>query len=142
MSDFGYSTFATTVDKTNRVLNEIEHAYGWSKERRNQSYAALRAVLHALRDRLTVDEAAQFSAQLPMLIRGIYFAEWDPSDVPVKMDREQFLERIQREFPFEVEGGLEPLVQTVLKALKAHVSEGEWADIRSSMPKELTTILP
>jgi uncharacterized protein (DUF2267 family) len=58
------------------------------------------------------------------------------------MDREQFLERIQREFPYEVEGGLEPLVQTVLKALKGHVSDGEWADIRSSMPKELATILP
>ena len=142
MSDFGYSTFATTVDKTNRVLNEIEHAYGWPKERRNQSYGALRAVLHALRDRLTVDEAAQFAAQLPLLIQGIYFSGWDPSVVPVKMDKEQFLERIRREFPYEVEGGLEPLVQTVLNALRAHVTEGEWEDIRASMPKELATILP
>lgn len=142
MSDSGYSTFTTTVDKTNHVLNEIEHAYGWPKERRNQSYAALRAVLHALRDRLTVDEAAQLSAQLPMLIRGIYFAGWDPSKVPVKMKKEEFLERIQREFPYEVEGGLEPLVQNVLRALKGHVSEGEWEDIRSSMPRELATILP
>jgi uncharacterized protein (DUF2267 family) len=142
MSDSGYSTFTTTVDKTNHVLNEIEHAYGWPKERRNQSYAALRAVLHALRDRLTVDEAAQLSAQLPMLVRGIYFAGWDPSKVPVKMKKEEFLERIQREFPYEVEGGLEPLVQNVLRALKGHVSEGEWEDIRSSMPQEFATILP
>jgi uncharacterized protein (DUF2267 family) len=142
MSDSGYSTFTTTVDKTNHVLNEIEHAYGWPKERRNQSYAALRAVLHALRDRLTVDEAAQLSAQLPMLVRGIYFAGWDPSKVPVKMKKEEFLERIQREFPYEVEGGLEPLVQNVLRALKGHVSEGEWEDIRSSMPQELAAILP
>jgi uncharacterized protein (DUF2267 family) len=142
MSDAGYSTFTTTVDKTNHVLNEIEHAYGWPKERRNQSYAALRAVLHALRDRLTVDEAAQLSAQLPMLIRGIYFAGWDPSKVPVKMKKEEFLERIQREFPYEVDGGLEPLVQNVLRALKGHVSEGEWEDIRSSMPQELAAILP
>ena len=52
MSDTGYSAFATTLDKTNRVLNEIDEAYGWPKTRRNQSYAALRAVLHALRDRL------------------------------------------------------------------------------------------
>jgi uncharacterized protein (DUF2267 family) len=142
MSDAGYSTFTTTVDKTNHVLNEIEHAYGWPKERRNQSYAALRAVLHALRDRLTVDEAAQLSAQLPMLVRGIYFAGWDPSKVPVKMKKQEFLERIQREFPYEVDGGLEPLVQNVLRALKGHVSEGEWEDIRSSMPQELAAILP
>jgi uncharacterized protein (DUF2267 family) len=142
MGDFGYSTFTTTVDKTNRVLNEIESAYGWPKERRNQSYAALRAVLHALRDRLTVNEAAQFAAQLPMLIRGVYFHGWDPNDVPVKMDRAQFLDRVRQEFPYEVKGGMEPLVETVLKALSEYVTEGEWDDIRASMPKELAGIVP
>ena len=91
MVDTGYSTFSTTVDKTNRVLKEIEGAYGWPQERRNQSYAALRAVLHALRDRLTVEEGAQFAAQLPMLIRGLYYAGWDPRRVPHKMTRDEFL---------------------------------------------------
>jgi uncharacterized protein (DUF2267 family) len=142
MGDFGYSTFSTTVEKTNRVLNEIEGAYGWPKERRNQSYAALRAVLHALRDRLTVNEAAQFAAQLPMLIRGVYFHGWDPNDVPVKMDRGQFLDRVRQEFPYDVKGGMEPLVETVFKALSEYVTEGEWDDIRASMPKELASIVP
>jgi uncharacterized protein (DUF2267 family) len=58
MGATGFSSFKTTEDKTNRVLREIEEAYGWPKERRNQSYAALRAVLHAVRDRLTVEETA------------------------------------------------------------------------------------
>jgi uncharacterized protein (DUF2267 family) len=142
MGDFGYSTFSTTVEKTNRVLIEIEGAYGWPKERRNQSYAALRAVLHALRDRLTVNEAAQFAAQLPMLIRGVYFHGWDPNDVPVKMDRGQFLDRVRQEFPYDVKGGMEPLVETVFKALSEYVTEGEWDDIRASMPKELASIVP
>jgi uncharacterized protein (DUF2267 family) len=96
---------------------------GWPKERRNQSYAALRAVLHTLRDRLTVEEAAQLSAQLPMLIRGIYFEGWDPTDVPVKVHREEFLERVERQFPYEVEGGTELLVQRVLRALQIHVTQ-------------------
>jgi uncharacterized protein (DUF2267 family) len=30
-------------------------------------------VLHALRDRLTVEEASDLAAQLPMLIRGLYY---------------------------------------------------------------------
>jgi uncharacterized protein (DUF2267 family) len=68
----GFASFSTTVDKTNRILREIEEAYGWPKERRNQSYDALRGVLHALRDRLTVEEAAQLAAELQMLVRGIY----------------------------------------------------------------------
>lgn len=58
MGDKGFTSFKTTEDKTNRLLHQIEEAYGWPKERRNQSYAALRAVLHAVRDRLTVEETA------------------------------------------------------------------------------------
>jgi uncharacterized protein (DUF2267 family) len=138
----GYRSIDTTVDKTNRVLREIEEAYGWPKERRNQSYAALRAVLHALRDRLTVDECAHVAAQLPTLIRGIYFEGWDPSRVPVKMHDEEFLRRVRREFSYDVRGGIQPLIQTVLRALRGHVTEGEWDDIKTSMPKELATVLP
>jgi uncharacterized protein (DUF2267 family) len=142
MAETGYSSFNTTVDKTNRLLKQIEEAYGWPKERRNQSYAALRAVLHALRDRLTVEEAAQLGAQLPMLVRGIYYHGWDPSRVPVKMGREEFLARVRSEFPYEVKGGIEQLIETVLNALRLYVTEGEWDDIKSSMPKELAEVLP
>jgi uncharacterized protein (DUF2267 family) len=142
MADTGYASFTTTVDKTNRVLKEIEAAYGWPKERRNQSYAALRGVLHALRDRLTVQEAAQLAAQLPMLIRGLYYQGWNPAKVPVKMSREEFLARIRRDFPYEVEGGVEQLTTTVLEVLRQHVTDGEWEDIRSSLPRELVSVLP
>jgi uncharacterized protein (DUF2267 family) len=130
------------VDRTNRVLKDIEEAYGWPKERRNQSYNALRAVLHTLRDRLTVDESAQFAAQLPTLVRGIYYEGWDPSRVPVKMDGDEFLGRIRQEFPYDVQGGVQPLTQTVLHALRRHVTEGEWEDVKTGMPKELASILP
>jgi uncharacterized protein (DUF2267 family) len=138
----GYHAFDTTVDKTNRVLNEIEHAYGWPKARRNQSYAALRAVLHALRDRLPVEESAQLAAQLPMLLRGLYYDGWNPSRVPVKMGRDEFEERVRAEFPFDVDGGVEPLISTVLRALKQYGTEGEWADVRSTMPKDLAAVVP
>jgi uncharacterized protein (DUF2267 family) len=142
MADTGYASFTATVQKTNGVLKQIEQAYGWPKERRNQSYAALRAVLHALRDRLTVEEAVQLSAQLPMLIRGIYFQGWDPTNVPVKLHREEFLERVRQEFPYEVEGDTELLVRRVLQALRRHVTDGEWHDIKSVVPEDLASILP
>jgi uncharacterized protein (DUF2267 family) len=142
MVSTGYPSIDTTVDKTNRVLHEIEQAYGWPKERRNQSYTALRAVLHALRDRLTVEESAQLAAQLPTLIRGIYFEGWTPSKVPVKMHDEEFLGRIRQDFPYDVRGGIRQLIQTVLRALRLHITEGEWEDVKASMPKELVAILP
>lgn len=142
MVDTGFSSFSTTVDKTNRVLKGIEQRYGWPKERRNQSYAALRAVLHTLRDRLIVEETAHFAAQMPMLIRGIYYTGWDPSRVPVKMHREEFFARVRREFPYEVEGGMEPLVDTVLESLRLHITDGEWQEVKSMLPMDLATVLP
>ncbi|MFF0065377.1 DUF2267 domain-containing protein [Streptomyces sp. NPDC005279] len=138
----GFSSFDTMVDKANRLLKEIEQAFGWPKERRNQSYAALRGVLHALRDRLSVDETAHFGAQLPTLIRGVYYDGWKPAETPVKMNREEFLARVKEEFPYAVEGGTEELVHTVLEVLKGHVSEGEWGALKAHMPKSLATVLP
>ena len=142
MVDTGFAAFSTTTDKTNRLLRIIEEEYGWPSARRHQSYAALRAVLHALRDRLTADEAAQLGAQLPMLVRGIYYEGWDPSRVPKKLHRDEFLERVRAEFPYEAEGGTERLVRTVLRALGHHVSPGEWDDIKASMPKDLAGVIP
>jgi uncharacterized protein (DUF2267 family) len=141
VSTTGYATFDTTLEKTNGILKRIEQAYGWPKERRNQSYNALRAVLHAVRDRLTVEEAAHLSAQLPLLVRGIYFEGWDPSRVPMKMHRDEFLARIRDEFPYEVPDGIEHLFNTVVKALRRHVTEGEWEDVRASLPKDVVAVL-
>ncbi|HEY0453980.1 DUF2267 domain-containing protein [Actinophytocola sp.] len=142
MSDTGFASFTTTIDKTNHILHEIETAFGWPRDRRNQSYAALRGVLHALRDRLTVEEAAQLGAQLPMLVRGIYYEGWDPSRVPLKMHRDEFLQRVRKEFPYDVVGGVESVVRTVLDVLRQHVTDGEWADVKAAMPKDLATTLP
>jgi uncharacterized protein (DUF2267 family) len=138
----GYHSFNTTVDKTNRLLRAIEGEYGWPKERRNQSYAALRGVLHTLRDRLTVEESAHLAAQLPMLVRGIYYEGWDPSRVPMKMSRDDFLARVRRDFPYDARGGTQPLIATVLRALKLYGTEGEWADIKATVPRELAAVMP
>lgn len=141
MTEVGFPAFDATVQKTNHLLKHIAGAYGWPKERRNQSYAALRSVLQTLRDRLTVEETAQLAAQLPTLVRGLYYEGWNPTVVPVDMDRAEFLARVQAAFSYESEGGPLRLVHTVVDALKHHVSEGEWGDIRSSMPRDLAAVL-
>lgn len=142
MASNPYSTFEASIDKTNLILKDIEQAYGWPKQRRNQSYAALRTVLQLLRDRLPVQESVQFAAQLPVLVRGVYFEGWDPSNVPVKLNRDDFLFEVRQGFPYDVEGGVEGVVRTVLGALRRHVTQGEWDDVKSSVPKDLSTIIP
>jgi hypothetical protein len=68
MSMTGLEVFDETMHKTNRWLKEIEEVLG---SNRHQAYQALRGVLHCLRDRLTVNEAAQLGDQLPMFVASI-----------------------------------------------------------------------
>src|SRR5262245_28249278 len=90
MSTTGLEVFDTTVHKTNQWLKEIMEELG--TEDRKKAYVALRATLQALRDRLTVEAAAELGAQLPMLIRGVYFEGWSPKVNPVRArHREDFL---------------------------------------------------
>jgi uncharacterized protein (DUF2267 family) len=63
--------FETTLHKTNGWRKELLEELDWQD--RHAAYLALRATLHALRDRLTVEEVAELGAQLPMLIRGFYY---------------------------------------------------------------------
>ncbi|MEV4122047.1 DUF2267 domain-containing protein [Micromonospora sp. NPDC049645] len=142
MADAMISAFESSLDKTNLILKDIENAYGWPKERRNQSYAALRTVLHLLRDRLPVDESVEFAQQLPVLVRGIYFDGWVPSDVPIKLNRDDFLYEVRQGFPYDAEGGAERVTQVVLDTLRRHVTQGEWQDVKDTMPKDLAVMMP
>ncbi|MET7668301.1 DUF2267 domain-containing protein [Micromonospora luteifusca] len=142
MADSMISAFESSLDKTNLILKDIENAYGWPKDRRNQSYAALRTVLHLLRDRLPVDESVEFAQQLPVLVRGIYFDGWVPSDVPIKLNRDDFLYEVRQGFPYDVEGGPERVTQVVLDTLRRHVTQGEWQDVKDTMPKDLAMMMP
>lgn len=66
-------------------------------EDRHFAYRVLRAWLRTVRDRLTVEAASHFAAQLPMLLRGLFFDGWNPKRVPVKYDAEQFLIAVVKE---------------------------------------------
>lgn len=46
---------------------------------RGRCYRLRRETLHGIRDFLTVQAAAAPSAQLPLLLRGIFFEDWHPA---------------------------------------------------------------
>jgi uncharacterized protein (DUF2267 family) len=142
MAEQFQSAIESSMDKTNLILKDIEQAYGWPKEQRNQSYAALRTVLHLLRDRMPVQESVEFSAQLPIVVRGVYFDGWQPQNVPIKLNREDFLYEVRQGFPYDVEGGPERVVRVVLDTLRRHITQGEWDDVKDTMPADLAQIMP
>jgi len=79
-----------TIHTTNRWLNHLSEAIGTSD--REFVHGLLRTWLHAVRDALTVQASAHFAAQLPDLIRGIYYNGWNASAVPIRRDRQEFID--------------------------------------------------
>lgn len=61
------------------------------------AFRATRAWLHAVRDRLPVANAVHFSAQLPELLRGVFFEGWNPARVPVNHDTREFVASFAKE---------------------------------------------
>ena len=65
----GLDVFDTTVQETNLWLKDVMERIGTYD--RHRAYSTLRAVLHAVRNRIGPENAAHLGAQLPMLIRGL-----------------------------------------------------------------------
>ena len=103
-----------------------------------RAYMLLREVLHAVRDYLSVDEAADLSAQLPLLVRGIYFDGWVPSRAPAQpRSKADFLGRIQKPFSETPLDDPERAAAAVFDVLRRKISQGEFDQVSRSMPKTL-----
>jgi uncharacterized protein (DUF2267 family) len=129
----------TTVQKTYRWLRELAVELGGVG--RDDAYDVLRGFLHTLRDRLTIDEAADLAAQLPMLIRGLYYEGWDPSRVPIKMKAVEFLESFAARSGYAVDVTSEVAVKAANRVLWRHITGGEALDVWNSLPEDLQALL-
>ena len=129
----------STVQKTYRWLHDLGAELGGLGRRR--SYQILRAVLHPLRDRLTVDEVAHLGAQLPMLIRGIYYESWDPSHKPEKLSAEEFLARVRKEAVLNGHLQAEDAARAVVHVLYTHIGRGEVDQVLDMLPRDIKRVL-
>src|ERR671914_1128216 len=133
MSNTGLDVFDRTVQKTNSWLKSLMDELEWVD--RQEAYSALQVTLHALRDRLTVEEVAQLGAQLPMLIRGFYYEGWDPTGKPLKeRHKEEFLARIAEQFSGDDQADAEQVARAVFSVLSDRVTEGEIEDVKHVLP--------
>jgi uncharacterized protein (DUF2267 family) len=137
------SAFATTLQKTHQWLQRLADLA--ALEDQSQAYTALRAVLHALRDRLTINEAADLGAQLPMLVRGIYYEGWNPSRTPRTEERhlDEFLDHVRKELDRNALR-IEPnhATRCVFALLSDKVTEGEINEVKQMLPHEVRELWP
>ena len=98
------------------------------------------AVLRALRDRLTPEEARQVAAQLPRALREIWEvgADWGPR--PVKLHRRELYQRVKADAALGSIREARAMVVAVFAALKGQISPGEADDVAAQLPKDLREV--
>lgn len=135
----GLKIIDDAAQSTNEWVNDVNERTGW--DHKHRAYRLLRSVLHAIRDHLSADEAAQLAAQMPVLIRGVFYDGWNPSKTPVKeRTREAFIERIQKDFQTDPLGDAPEAIAAVMAVLDARISKGEMDDVRGAFTKEVRAL--
>lgn len=141
MSAKGLEVLDHTVQVTHEWINELNHRLGWSSP--HDALRLLRVTLTEIRDHLGHDELVQFAAQMPLLIRGMYYEGWKHARTPVR-DRkvDHFVAAIEEKI-----GGVQDYrgredISTVFEFINARISAGEVADVRAGLPTEIRALWP
>lgn len=140
----GTRVFDRTVHKTNQWLKDVMRAMDW--DNRERAYQALRATLHSVRDVLTFEEVVQLGAQLPMLLRGVYYEGWSPKSTPIRLKTvgEFFLLVRLHLGPGAkfTNGELRDFTHACIHVVAKHISAGELREVRAILPRKLKALVP
>ncbi|MGX9147920.1 DUF2267 domain-containing protein [Mesorhizobium sp. 128a] len=136
-----YPTFDHAVEEANIWLRATAEQLDLNNQ--GHAYTALRATLHALRDRLPPESVVGFSAQLPMLIRGVYFEGWRLAGKPVRDQTvNAFCAHIAFELPanFPMEARL--VACGIFEVIFKRLDPGEVAQTIDHLPVPLRDLWP
>lgn len=137
----GLESLDHTVQLTHIWINDLDARLEWNNKAR--SYRLLKAVLHAVRDWLPVNEAANLGAQLPGLLRGAYYEQWHPAGTPAKKrSKDDFLAHVARHFTKDPLEHPDRQVTEALRLLTDKITPGEIEDVRQSMPEDIRNFWP
>lgn len=130
--------FAPAVHSANVWLRHVADAM--ATDDRIFAYRATRAWLHTVRDRLEPHAATHLSAQLPDLLRGVFFEGWVPGRTPKTSDVNAMLAE------FACAAGITDdeavgLLWIVTDAFRELCSPGLLEHLFARLPAELTRIL-
>ncbi len=134
------ATISHAVQQTQEWLHALRDSGDYANE--TEALAVLRAVLHQLRDRLTPQETVDLGAQLPIIVRGIYYEGWRPSKTPEKLrSADEFLEGVSAKLvPHPI--GAEDATRDVLALLTVTLDEGEIIDVIGQLPASIKQLWP
>lgn len=136
-----------TISSISNIEKGIHDFNMWIKEIKEElkcsdqnAYTALQATLQTLRDRLTVNEAVHLGAQLPIIIKGVYYDKWKPADKPEKLDKLTFTSKVHNKFNNDPDVNPENFIQTVFYVIQKNITNGEIEDIKSVLPPDIANL--
>ena len=133
MSTNGLPVFDKTLQTTHIWLDEIMARLGPDRQ---VAWKVLSTVLHKLRDRLPVEAAAHFGAQLPLLVRGVYYDQFEPAKMPSECrSREEFVAEVAEWLSDARPVDPEDAIRSVFKVLSRHISQGQIDHVKQALPK-------
>jgi len=128
------------VHATEQWIDDLTQRLGWTD--RERVYLVLLAAFHALRDAVSRDEAVYIGAQLPPLLRGLYYEGWHPSARAAVRSRTAFLERIHDGVHRDPGVDAEEVARAVFALLAARLPPAELEDAKAATPKPLHNLWP
>jgi uncharacterized protein (DUF2267 family) len=140
MSAGGLDVFDRTLRTTHGWLDELGALTGRD---RPAAWHLLGAVLRTLRDRITLDQAAQLGAELPLLVRGAFYDGWHPAAQPERYrTKDAFLDHVAAKLGPGGAVAPQEAAKAVFHVLTRHVSDGQIAQLRGALPEEIRTLWP
>lgn len=125
-----------TIQETNVWLKAVEEEL--RLDNRQQAYNALRAVLHALRDRVPPEVAIKLGAQLPILVRGFYYENWHAAGTPTReRHAQEFAHHVASELPPQFPVDPLDVVRGVFEVLWEKLDSGEFEKVMQHLPAPL-----
>ncbi len=134
------ATISHAVQQTQEWLKSLRDTGGYANEA--EALAVLRAVLHQLRDRLTPQQAVDLGAQLPIIVRGIYYEGWRPNRTPERVRSvDEFLDGVAAKLsPHPLSA--EMAARDVFSLLALTIDSGEIRKVISQLPAEERELWP
>jgi uncharacterized protein (DUF2267 family) len=140
MSATGLDVFDKTLQTTNTWLGEIMDDLGPDRQ---VAWHVLSAVLRTLRDRIPLDLAAHVGAELPLLVRGVYYDQWRPAEQPERYrSLEEFLGCVVDNLGATRPVNSRDAARSVFRVLNRHLPDGQIDKVRDALPEEIRAIWP
>ena len=135
MSANGLEVFDKTIHTTNIWLDEIMDELGPDRQ---HAWKVLNIVLHKLRDRLPVEAAAHLGAQLPLIVRGAYYDQYEPAKQPSDCRSfDAFADEVAEWLADTRPTDPKDAIRCVFGLLSRHIDRGQIAKTRSILPETL-----